>query len=33
VVLPPTEEPGSFLKPKMSVTVTVYNRDYVPEKK
>jgi multidrug resistance efflux pump len=33
VILPPGEEPGSFLKPKMSATVTAYNRDYAPEKK
>lgn len=30
VVLPKDEEPGSFLKPKMSVTVTATNRDFVP---
>lgn len=33
VVLPPGEEPGAFLKPKMAVTVTAFNRDYAPEKK
>jgi hypothetical protein len=33
VDLPPGEEPGSFLKPKMSVTVTGYNREYTAEKK
>jgi multidrug resistance efflux pump len=32
VVLPPGEEPGSFLKPKMSVTVTAYNRDSADKK-
>lgn len=30
VQLPPGEEPGSFLKPKMSSTVRIYNKD-VPE--
>ena len=33
VILPPGEEPGSFLKPKMSATVTAYNRDYAAETK
>jgi hypothetical protein len=33
VFLKPGEEPGAFLKPKMSVLVTAYNRDYAPEKK
>jgi multidrug resistance efflux pump len=33
VILPPGEEPGEFLKPKMSALVTAYNRDYAPEKK
>ncbi|MDB5309905.1 MAG: hypothetical protein JWO38_4107 [Gemmataceae bacterium] len=28
VVLPKVEKPGSFLKPKMSVVVTAYNRDF-----
>jgi multidrug resistance efflux pump len=31
VVLPRGEPAGSFLKPKMSVTVTAYNRDFVPD--
>ena len=33
VVLPPDEPPGSFLKPKMSVTVNVYNRPFDAGKK
>ncbi len=33
VKLPPGEEPGSFLKPKMSSTVTVYNRPFGEKKK
>lgn len=28
VILPETEVPGSFLKPKMSAVVTIYERDY-----
>ncbi len=31
VILPKGEVPGSFLKPKMSVTVVVYNREFAPE--
>lgn len=31
VMLPKGEVPGSFLKPKMSVTVVMYNRDFVPD--
>ena len=33
VMLPPGEAPGSFLKPKMSAVVNVYNRPYVADKK
>jgi multidrug resistance efflux pump len=33
VFLKPGEEPGAFLKPKMSILVTAFNRDYAPEKK
>lgn len=33
VILPPGEEPGAFLKPKMSVLVTAYNRDFADDKK
>lgn len=29
IYLPPSEEPGSFLKPKMSVVATIYNRPFV----
>ncbi len=32
VVLPPGEEPGAYLKPKMSVTVTLFDREYVAAK-
>jgi HlyD family secretion protein len=31
VVLPPTETPGKFLKPKMSVVVTLVNDTYKPQ--
>jgi HlyD family secretion protein len=31
VILPAGEMAGSFLKPKMSATVTAYNRDFVPQ--
>ncbi len=31
VILPKGESAGSFLKPKMSATVTTYNRDFVPQ--
>ena len=31
VILPKGEVPGAFLKPKMSVTVVVYNREFAPE--
>jgi multidrug resistance efflux pump len=31
VILPKGEEPGSFLKPKMSVVVTAFNRDFAPQ--
>ncbi len=30
VILPPGEVPGSYLKPKMSVVVTLVNSDFVP---
>ena len=33
VMLPKGEVPGSFLKPKMSVTVVVHNREFVPDAK
>lgn len=33
VVLPQGEAAGAFLKPKMSVTVTAYNRDFVKDAK
>lgn len=29
IYLPPGEEPGAFLKPKMSVVATIYNRPFV----
>lgn len=32
VLLPPGEEPGSFLKPKMSATVAVYNKPFEEKK-
>jgi multidrug resistance efflux pump len=31
VILPKGEAAGSFLKPKMSATVTAYNRDFTPQ--
>ena len=31
VILPKGEAAGSFLKPKMSATVTAYNRDFAPQ--
>ena len=31
VILPKGETAGSFLKPKMSATVTAYNRDFAPQ--